>query len=908
MARVPTADQRVIPSASGPAFRNTAGASTAAFGAREGAAQQRGGQAALSQSDRLAAQALAIQEAENKKSVKKMDIELSERVRTLMYGDGDSDPGFMNRSGDDAVQNSHATVEAIEKARKEILSNSSNSAVRKSWDMSSLLVLDSTLTNIGKHTSAQRKVSEINTTEAWRENSIADGLAGAEDPVARGRALNAIETATEDLAALNGWSPEVAELERAQQMDRFHDGIVDRFLAPGDTTSIDRARKYFEDNRKNISGAGIANMEKKLRAASVTNKSAVTRQVNEVIDILNDDQTPENLASVQGQVAAMGEQGEELALALSRAVEDREVMSAFNQTSIGMRSQIVKEGLQATTLNPDEKRVLDKQIAALAKDQQAIADGNGMEVALKNRLINDLPPVDFSDANSWREREDVARTARMGLGVDISPLTKSEQGALTTVLEEGTLDQATQALDNIVAGGSKDLADRLAQDFAEDNPASAMAVATVEDRPATAHRILSGIRRSSENSNLVPSREESDIVFAEELEGLFNEAEDGETMAAIKAGALAILAADGDPSRNVRGDFDPDELRSAIQEVTGGILTNTQGRRVLAPIPGMPQGDFEKTQGALKAPDLVEFGSGVPVFSDGSPVPPSVLQDGAELVTSGPGRYIVHVPGQGNVQNLDGGAYEIDIRGAIEGGGLDLSGPSFGEQEISRLDPGTAAILGIEIDERGQPVGEADEPESPQFGLRGVRVPESDRPAQVEKPTTVVPASVPAPAQAPAFDGPVPRTKPEIPTAAILENQLMRDEGFGAIAYPDLEQEGMMIVGHGHAVLPGEEDLLNREISLEEAREILRKDIKIAEEEAKKLDFYKDLSPARQAVVSHMVFNLGLPRFNKFVNTQAAIRNQDWELAAEEMLDSVWHDQVGGRARRLAEIMRTGAL
>lgn len=65
-------------------------------------------------------------------------------------------------------------------------------------------------------------------------------------------------------------------------------------------------------------------------------------------------------------------------------------------------------------------------------------------------------------------------------------------------------------------------------------------------------------------------------------------------------------------------------------------------------------------------------------------------------------------------------------------------------------------------------------------------------------------------------------------------------------------------------------------------------------------------SPVRREVLINMMFNLGMTRFMGFKNMLAAIRRKDWETAADEMLDSKWHRQVGQRARELAELMREG--
>ena len=57
-----------------------------------------------------------------------------------------------------------------------------------------------------------------------------------------------------------------------------------------------------------------------------------------------------------------------------------------------------------------------------------------------------------------------------------------------------------------------------------------------------------------------------------------------------------------------------------------------------------------------------------------------------------------------------------------------------------------------------------------------------------------------------------------------------------------------------------------------------------------------------------MGFNLGIQGLLKFTNTPSYIEQGKYDLASVSMLASKWAKQVGQRAKRLAEIMRTGKL
>lgn len=93
-------------------------------------------------------------------------------------------------------------------------------------------------------------------------------------------------------------------------------------------------------------------------------------------------------------------------------------------------------------------------------------------------------------------------------------------------------------------------------------------------------------------------------------------------------------------------------------------------------------------------------------------------------------------------------------------------------------------------------------------------------------------------------------------------------------------------------------------ISKTEAESLLEHDIKTAKETASQFRWYRELDENRQDVIVEMIFNLGLPRLLKFKKTIQALRDHDYDEAANQMLDSKWAKQVGQRAVTLADKMR----
>jgi GH24 family phage-related lysozyme (muramidase) len=63
---------------------------------------------------------------------------------------------------------------------------------------------------------------------------------------------------------------------------------------------------------------------------------------------------------------------------------------------------------------------------------------------------------------------------------------------------------------------------------------------------------------------------------------------------------------------------------------------------------------------------------------------------------------------------------------------------------------------------------------------------------------------------------------------------------------------------------------------------------------------------ARKEAIIDMLFNLGITRFLGFKNTISAILAGDWGAAARGIRNSLWYQQVKGRARRIAGEIETG--
>ena len=131
-----------------------------------------------------------------------------------------------------------------------------------------------------------------------------------------------------------------------------------------------------------------------------------------------------------------------------------------------------------------------------------------------------------------------------------------------------------------------------------------------------------------------------------------------------------------------------------------------------------------------------------------------------------------------------------------------------------------------------------------------------------------------------------------------LEDQLIDHEGLELKPYHCTADK--LTIGVGR-------NIQDRGITEDEARYLLKNDIKIVEDELlERKPMVGGLDSVRQRVLVDMGFNLGLPILMKFQNMWAAIEDEDYHEAARQMMDSRWASQVGQRAERLAQAMSSG--
>lgn len=135
-------------------------------------------------------------------------------------------------------------------------------------------------------------------------------------------------------------------------------------------------------------------------------------------------------------------------------------------------------------------------------------------------------------------------------------------------------------------------------------------------------------------------------------------------------------------------------------------------------------------------------------------------------------------------------------------------------------------------------------------------------------------------------------------TPSDFESQLLRHEGLRLKPYYCTADK--LTIGIGR-------NLDDVGITEDEALYLMKNDVeRVSVELIQAFPSVISLDSVRYYVLVNMCFNLGISRLKKFKRMWTAVRRGEWSRAADEMLDSLWADQVGRRAIELSDMMRSG--
>lgn len=151
---------------------------------------------------------------------------------------------------------------------------------------------------------------------------------------------------------------------------------------------------------------------------------------------------------------------------------------------------------------------------------------------------------------------------------------------------------------------------------------------------------------------------------------------------------------------------------------------------------------------------------------------------------------------------------------------------------------------------------------------------------------------------------------------AMVREIIESEEGFRSSVY--LCSEGYLTVGYGTKIhkdkMPANTDLSRYLLHVTPQVAGVWLSVELASNDhllmstavAGIFDELREYCPHRAAIIRSMCYQMGVKGVVGFHGMWAAINLGDWDKAAEEMIDSLWARQTPARAKRHAEVIRTG--
>jgi GH24 family phage-related lysozyme (muramidase) len=859
--------------------------------------------------------ATQLQIETNERDAKTADLEYSRRVREMMFGDGTPEnPGFYGLSGQNAVDAFGDTQASLASIRDEVASTIKSERARQMFTDASNVRMDQEIQRATVHSFKAGKDANEDASSARVNEFRDDAVARFNDPkaIAQNKQAGVAEVVNfwQDQGALD----ETVATKVGEFTTEFHSSIVKRHLAGGDYLG---AQAYFDDNIAEIDGRSHPSILEDIARETTSSTAGLKRDMREHITALNMGTQAQGLFELQAMVDAtpvgMNDAFDNLRQDLLDAIADQPIVAAQMKLPPGEVGDFLatfRARMSSTdpAIRPsiDELRQFEKIKKAHAAQAKMFADGDGLAVAAQNGLIDPLQPLNFNDPASIAARVQAADTASDIYQMDIPPFLDGEVDGLIDVItgegaaEPPSVDEVVVVLNNVQQGLGEDGAAFMVRDIInKDQPAIALALQTVQERPGLAADMIKGQRFLNENKEFAPKFTDKQAGAAAAMGNLFTKdtlAARGDIMAAAD-GLYALRAAEAGETA-----FNATLYKEAIKDVIGGTVDHN-GRTIVPPFPDMEQDDFDAVMAEVANTTLMDENGELPKFMNGEDftadmLTSSIWRDEAQLVsTSMDGTYNLLIPGVGYVLNGDQSApYELNLRDVIDGqAGLDA--PLF-----SGLDLPPEIALGV-FEERQTVRGLITElgaavqgiPEPPVEEGSGGGAPQR-RPGSLDRSMSVSKGFT-ASAEVEGLD--------KIPTKRYKDSRNIPTIGIGFNLVKPGAREMIEDLGYDYAaVLSGKQ-----EITQGDAFTLYQRDYATAQEDARAVvpDF-DNLDFARKTVLTDMAFNMGREGLSDFDRMLTAIAAGDWDLAADEAQNSAWFKQVGRRGPRNVEVLRTGEI
>ena len=461
----------------------------------------------------------------------------------------------------------------------------------------------------------------------------------------------------------------IGGFERAPNKERYVERWIDTQRRDGEI-GFDLVDKV---------GAQLMGELRRHNALTRANQAEFTREVNAAVNVMQAGRRVPGVVDLRQRAEARGDTAS--VQKLDTALDHMDVAAAFSQQPLQAQAEMIQELRDKPTadaLEAEENLRLETTLSKIhataiqaldpnRKSYAPYAYAESVNIVRQVMPIAEYTPLEFEERKTQRDQ------IQEMLKADLPLLRPREQENLERTLDNLTPDEVVATFETIRRNVDVDDFEEIVEGLSVDRPELAVTGILGKDDPEVARMIISGRRILAELPSLRGTKQQlvdaTDDVVPDDL---FT----AETITALSGYQVAAEGLAAQLRANAgETTFDDDVYGQALEAVMGGVL-EFNGRSIISPVPGMTQAQFRRTISRLTPQALIDHGNGAPIMGDGSPFElgmftAGIFTENAELITSGPGRYLINVPGLGIVATVprEGARpqpYEIDLRSFID--------------------------------------------------------------------------------------------------------------------------------------------------------------------------------------------------------------------------------------------------
>ena len=261
MPVVPRITERTALEKAGPLALASPDAPAGAFGATQGRAIARLGEQVIGISDDIFKASIALQDEDDQREFKKLDIELSSFIRELGIGDGSEDSqGFLGTEGENTIVAFPKAQIAIQNKRAELLAGASNNRVKNMFAISSEQRVEKSLSSFLTHVTRERKKANKATSLSRIQEATDDATSAPFDRDVLERSLVVVEA--EAASLFKDFSQDVIDSE----VEKAVTDLLDKVIRAASQQDNRQARKIFDDFLLKIDGVSRGAISTRLAA------------------------------------------------------------------------------------------------------------------------------------------------------------------------------------------------------------------------------------------------------------------------------------------------------------------------------------------------------------------------------------------------------------------------------------------------------------------------------------------------------------------------------------------------------------------------------------------------------------------------------------------------------------------